>query len=167
MFSCERHGQERVMLGFWDLQGPEPLSSALRAVCGTSPRPVKCVPSPVSSCSIAWFLLCLCIAYGLLCHTLHPRTSRMERRTAQEPGAVIFGWIFAIPRASVEYFSAGCYPSSVTVATAGGLDGRRRPLDVPELAALRVPQAPQPTVSCVAQAGASSQAGVPAGRRCA
>src|SRR5215510_8297628 len=40
--------------------------------------PLTCVPSP----SIAWFLLCLCIAYGLLCHTLHPRTSRMERRTA-------------------------------------------------------------------------------------
>jgi hypothetical protein len=114
------------VLGFWDLQGPEPLSSALRAVGGTSPR-VKCVPSPVSSCSIAWFLLCLCIAYGLLCHTLHPRTSRMERRIAQEPGAVIFGWIFAIPRASVEYFSAGCPPSSVTLGPALVPDCRRRP----------------------------------------
>jgi len=40
MFSRKHHGQERVVLGFQDLQGPEPLSSASRAVCGTSPRPV-------------------------------------------------------------------------------------------------------------------------------
>ena len=57
------------MLGFWDPQGPrKPASSASRAVCGTSPRPVQCVPSPVSVWRIAWFLLWLCIAYGLLCH---------------------------------------------------------------------------------------------------
>jgi hypothetical protein len=34
----------------------------------------------VSGWSIAWFLLWLCIAYSSLCHTLHLRTSSMERR---------------------------------------------------------------------------------------